>query len=184
MVAALGQITDGGHVLVIPKRHLLCMGEIRETSSLNHFVTRVRHAVTWGYGKNNGRDQPFFSTMMFEDASQRGSTNHACFHIVPTSLKIEDAFFDRYPCMTPKKMRPRETLQSIFQGRPYPYLYWAYDYGQRMILWDPPPTVQSLRKVVATLHGCPERGDWRTVNPADDEVLWRRTTARLKAYFV
>ena len=184
LIAALGQITDGGHVLVVPKRHILCMGEVRDEVPMNRFVMQVRRAVTWGYRKSNARDPLALSTIMFEDARQSRSGTHACLHIMPTRLKIEEAILDRYPRLALEELRPRETIQQAYQERPEPYLYWTSHYGYRTVYWDPPASMPSLRRVVATLHGVPERGDWRMTEPAHDEMLWRQTMARLKAYFI
>ena len=67
VVATLGQITDGGYVLLIPKRHVSCIGAMDEAeiNAAGALLRGVDHAVMYEYSPPYGILGPM-PGLMFE----------------------------------------------------------------------------------------------------------------------
>lgn len=188
IIATLGQISDGGYVLLVPKRHVPCFGamEIWEARLVGPAVEKIVGAVLRGYTSS-----PL--PVIFEHGIVGQTIKHAHLHVVPTLCNITDRVYRDFPhskivCVEHQYGdRYWEDLRSWYSRRKKPYLFWDDVYSSQLsgmkVCWDPPAPSQYLRIVVAEALGRPERANWRTMDPELDRRLWHETVTRLKPYF-
>ena len=79
VVATLGQITDGGYTLIIPKYHLPCIADMHDTKigAFLNLVDDVRQAVEKEYVQE---------TIIFEHGIVGQSVKHAHLHVLPGNI--------------------------------------------------------------------------------------------------
>lgn len=186
VVATLGQITDGGYVLVIPKRHVSCIGamedlELEALSTLLH--TKVQPAFENEY--------PGYWNLTFEHGIIGQTIKHAHIHIMPGEFHLSSKIDKDFP----KKSFPRSVLYmptpfkdlgKLYREKQKPYLLWQDEstlWFQPTVCWNPPAPPQYLRTITADTLGRPERSNWRQMDPELDKKLGEETVRRLKPYF-
>lgn len=176
LIATLGQITDGGYVLLIPKRHVSCIGameewEIREiiaeTSRINFCISQEYHCYP----------------VMFEHGIIGQTIQHAHIHFVPAPLRLTERIRTDFPGKEMDIVPSLDWLRSMYLERQEPYLFWKDSRRELAICWNPPAPPAYLRIIIAEMLDCPERGDWRKMEPKLDKLLWSETISRLKKYF-
>lgn len=194
VVATPGQITDGCYVILIPKRHSRCIGEMSapEASALLVLADHTAKAIKEATGKD---------VTMFEHGIVAQSIPHTHLHLIPADLDIGRRVHNDYPMaetdvMSEEKMMSLRDLPRLFKLSPEKaYLYWKRPEGSHTVAWIktekekgdlkdpilPPP--QYLRIVAAELLGRPERANWKTMDPTLDKELTEETIALLKPYF-
>ncbi|MBI2108756.1 MAG: HIT domain-containing protein [Parcubacteria group bacterium] len=189
VIATLGQITDGGHVLVFPKRHVICMNLLteKEQVKLTHLLLYVEDLVHDEYGAYNGSTVGERSVILFEHGIVGQTVKHAHLHIVPAHVDLTTKMLQDFP----------ETLYEQFNfvtngipegvgkiGDGY-LLSRPPGVDQKTdIIWDPKGVpAQYFRTRLAEALGRPERANWRDMDPKIDRKLWSETVERLKKYF-
>lgn len=185
VVATLGQITDGGYVLVIPKEHIPCFGafSLRAASKAYATLWVVSMAVACEYQQRRSQSAPMRITV-FEHGIIRQTIKHAHFHILPAAIDLTPKIQSDFPNNTIEKLRYVGQLQEEYGRRNEPYILWhTRDGDPQMVCWNPPIPPAYLRLIAADLLGHPERGDWRKMDPELDKRLWQETVIRLKPYF-
>ena len=182
IIATLGQITDGGYVLLAPKRHVECVGAMREPEidSLNELLFKTRNALINEYS-NRG--------IVFEHGIVCQTIKHAHLHLLPGTIDTLNVLLRIVQDFPPQKylfstVPSLTNLQSMYKDKPLPYLLGQdiMDSGF-VICWNPLAPPQYLRIVVAEVLDRPERANWRTMDPEFDKKLWSETVKRLKPYF-
>lgn len=188
VVATLGQITDGGYVLVIPKKHILCLGELSsdclyyEVDKMWRIACLIINALNREYPqKNDSKISTNFTA--FEHGIVGQSIKHAHLHILPRYLNFLSTLKRDFPNSKLEEEKYFGGLQSLYQKSPRPYLYYTNVFGHGTICWNPPAPAQYLRLMAAELLGRPERGNWRDTDPELDKRLGEETVRRLKPYF-
>lgn len=175
IIATLGQITDGGYTLLVPKRHVLCIGamEFQEIEEMAAEATLLDEFISTEYKR---------LTTIFEHGIVGQSVKHAHLHIVPAACmltsRIQADFLGRELDTIPSL----SWIRRLYQHKQKPYLFWNDYLNQSVICWDPPAPPQYLRKVVAEQVGHPERANWREMDPVLDKQLWSETVC-LKKYY-
>lgn len=162
-----GQILEG-YVLIAPKRHIICFGELSETE-MEEFAklkTQVTDLISTAYGQ-----RPIF----FEHGVVGQSVKHAHFHGVPTDTDLFPRIVADFPDY--QNITSLESLQEVFQ-REGPYLYYENAKGE-MFLFHIFKWPQYLRIVLAEEVGMPERGDWRAMDSLLDNALMLETQTKL-----
>ena len=172
-VPSIGQICEGGHLMIIPKKHVSCLGAMEESSfvEFERFVDRIKKAVTDIYQK----------PIMFEHGIVGQPTRHAHLQMLPISTSLDE-------CITwdfDKKMQLnsiRELAQIYKSGGQY--LFSQNSQGV-MHAYTGEQFSQNLRKVVADAVGKSERGDWKTLRAnheraQHDDVLINETVEKLR----
>lgn len=183
VVATLGQITDGGYTLVIPKKHILCMGALNpeQTSSMLEVLEKIRNVIALEYRLTSAPcSNP---VLMFEHGIVGQTVKHAHIHLLPAVLDITQKIRCDFPAIEIQKVDHNRHLQTLYYNRKEPYLFWTVPNREAMVCWNPPAPSQYLRLVVAELLGRPERGNWRNMDPELDKRLGQETVERLKKYF-
>lgn len=191
IIAGLGQISNGGYVLLVPKRHVSCIGalEPEEARLVGPAVEKIRGAVLREYVS-------LPSLIIFEHGIVGQTIKHAHLHFVPALCNITDRICRDFPQSAILRVMPDilgnqndwEKVRQLYSIVRKPYLLWYDGYislasGMKICL-DPPAPLQYLRIVVADEAGCPERANWRTMDPELDKKLWIETVKRLKPYFL
>lgn len=187
IIATLGQITDGGYVLVFPIEHIICMGALsrEQASKVNELASKVCRVLTQEYELKQSRDS-LYPVTLFEHGIVGQTVKHAHLHFLPTVLDLTPRIQSDFPESQIIQLEYVRHLQKLYQERLQPYLNWMT--GQEgntkvRVCWDPPAPAQYLRIITAEAFGRPERANWRTMDPELDKRLWSETVRRLKPYF-
>ena len=74
VVATLGQITDGGYVLLIPKRHVPCLAQLNpsELYELRNLMSRISVSLRKAYGP----ESIYFEHGIVGQTIQQGGLNY------------------------------------------------------------------------------------------------------------
>lgn len=185
IIATLGQISrDGGYVLVVPKKHVPCIGALEEelTSKFFRITQYVSRVIAVEYQRWDEKIYPQPVTH-FEHGVVGQTVKHAHLHILPTVIDMTQKIRADFPNNEIEEFRDGMSLQKLYGERREPYLWWTTPSGKAMICWNPPAPDMYLRIVAAELLGCPERANWRTMDQELDQRLWSETVTRLKPYF-
>lgn len=189
VIATLGQITDGGYILVFPKRHVSCLGamEEHELKALSVFLFRkVRPAFVEEYPG---------SKMLFEHGIVGQTVKHAHLHIVPGEFDLSVRIDKDFPTKSFQRSvlwvytettSPLTDLGKLYKGVQKPYLLWKDEstmWYSPTVCWNPPAPSQYLRIITAEAIDRPERANWRQMDAELDKRLWTETVQRLKPYF-
>ena len=75
-IATLGQITDGGYVLLVPKRHVSCIGEM-EAPEIQKMTVEINRLSTYLYKEWK------YALTIFEHRIVGQSIKHAHLHFIP-----------------------------------------------------------------------------------------------------
>src|SRR3989338_247834 len=187
VIATLGQITDGGYVLLFPVEHTPCMGALpnEKAEVSDRLIAKIAFAIVAEYRTK----LPFGSLMpitLFEHGIVGQTVKHAHLHFIPTVLDLTPRIRVDFPDSVVKELQWAGQLEVSYRNNPRPYLYWvtgkAEDVAER-VCWNTPAPLQYLRVIVAEALGRPERANWRTMDPELDKRLWSETVRLLRPYF-
>lgn len=173
----LGQITDGGYVLIVPKQHVRCLGAsgTEEAAQLLEVSNYLRRAIKETYS---------CESTIFEHGIVGQSVLHAHLHVIPAVLDLSQKIRGDFPICETDALVSLRDLPRIYGMYQEPYLFWQTHGEAPMVCWNPPAPKQYLRLVAAEMVGRPERANWRTMDPELDKRLITETIAKLKPYFV
>jgi len=172
VIATLGQITDGGYVLVVPKRHVECVGALtaQEVAGFKLATDRVTSAVRREFGG---------PVTIFEHGVVGQTVPHAHLHVMPEEPELESWIYRDFPRADYEDFDDFAELGAAYAAAPRPYLLWAVQGDILRVCWNPPAPPLYLRLAAAESLGRPERGDWRNVDPVADRKLITETVERL-----
>lgn len=177
LVATLGQITDGGYVLIIPKRHVSCVGAMKERKivEIDSALRASSNSIKIEYGVR---------PVIFEHGIVGQTIQHAHLHLLPAKIRLCGRIYRDFPnaqiCFLDSIKLLRYNYDITGEKK---YLLWSTPEGLLKAVIDPPAPPQYLRIVAAELLGRPERGNWRNMDLELDKRLWQETVVRLKPYF-
>lgn len=178
IIAPLGQITDGGYVLVIPKRHVPCIGAMKggEIFKINNIYRAISDYVEVEYS---------IRPIIFEHGIVGQTIQHAHLHILPANIRMCGRIYRDFPNSQICFLDSLALIKWAYDmsGRKK-YLFWSTPEGLFKAIIDPPAPPQYLRIIAAEILGRPERANWRNMNPGLDKKLWQETVNRLKPYFM
>lgn len=170
-----GQIVEG-YVLLVPKRHASCLGELAD-AEVEKFVrlkNRIADAMAVVYGQ-----QPIF----FEHGVVGQTVHHAHLHAAPVDLDLLPRIAEDFPIYS--QIPDFSLLRDAFR-RDGKYLYWENAGGEKFIFRTPWPLKvppQYLRIVFAHAAGVPGLANWREMDPMLDNELIRKTAEKLRPAF-
>lgn len=202
IIATLGQITDGGYVLVVPKKHISCMAAL-PSHEMGSMVTALQEAYTAlasEYKHKYSASIRFCPVTIFEHGIVGQTIKHAHLHLLPAVIDLSPKIRADFPTAEIQELSYDAHLQrdgyvhvsldntyvhlyEIYKKRQEPYLFWTTTIGRPMVCWNPPAPLQYLRIIAAELLDRPERANWRTMDPELDKQLGSGTVTRLKPYF-
>ncbi len=168
----IGQISNGGHSLIVPKYHASCLGELSSElfQEFSQVKLKVHNAIEEEYGKS----------IAFEHGIIGQSVPHAHLQILPSNTNLFSTLQHRYPFY--KKLDSIEQLREVYQNRRV-YLYYE-NQQKEMFAFFMDAIPQYLRLVAAQEMGVTPRGDWKAwrSNPdcaKIDDQLMEETVQRL-----
>lgn len=176
IVATLGQISDGGYLVLVPKQHVVCIGAMlpRDVERLEKICNKARNAIRAEYG---------IEPIIFEHGIVGQTVKHAHMHLVPATCDITERVTRDFLDREIAAVSSLGALTRLYASRQQPYLFWRDSLKIARVCWDPPAPLQYLRTVVAEAVGRPERADWKNMDPLLDRRLGQETVDRLKRYF-
>ncbi|MEX2090736.1 MAG: HIT domain-containing protein [Candidatus Paceibacterota bacterium] len=178
LIATLGQII-GGYVLVIPKEHVSCIGDLTNVSEKGReFLRRTVRSLWKEYG--GGSVLPQVTT--FEHGIVGQTVKHAHIHAIPAVINMTRRIQSDFPSAEIQEIQ-LDQLQDLYRERKEPYLFWTTTGARARVCWNPPAPPQYLRIIAADALGHPERANWREMDPELDKKLGEETVRRLKPYF-
>lgn len=179
LIATLGQITDGGYLLVVPKEHVICCGAL-SNERMKRMIAVLMKALFAVCAEYEAED-----ITVFEHGMTGQTVKHAHLHILPARLDFESRVARHFPDKKIINLTLKE-LQRKFYWVNRPYLYWLAESAGKFrerVVGDLEVPAQYLRTLAAEELGRPERANWRTMDAALDRKLWSETVKRLKPYF-
>lgn len=187
ITASLGQITNGGYLLIIPNRHVACLGALRkkEIRPFAEVTYQALMALSSEYNRELARIG-FWSFTVFEHGIVGQTIKHAHLHILPISINLTERIRCDFPSSKFEKIERFRDLQRKYSKNPMPYLFWGSrtKNGEAMVCWDPPAPPQYLRTITAEMLGRSERADWRKMNADLDKKLRGETIQKMKKHFI
>ncbi|MBI2035640.1 MAG: HIT family protein [Candidatus Liptonbacteria bacterium] len=178
VMATLGQITDGGYLLLVPKKHVKCMGELTNDEARRMFelYPKIEHSsYNWPH------------MTAFEHGIVGQTIEHAHIHFIPARFSLTPRIRTDFPKVEFQELVFDYQLQLLYRKRKEPYLLWTDRDSDNHIVWqmcwNPPAPPQYLRIVVAEALGRPERANWRNMDHELDQRLCSETVRRLTPYF-
>ncbi len=148
-IPTVGQISDGGHLLIISNEHLSCFGALDEKhfDELIEFKARVQSAVRKEYG----------TTLCFEHGIIGQSVPHAHFQILPSTVDLYQTIHREYPFN--HTIESLSELHKVYEERRV-YLFYENQRDEKhAFIMD--AILQYLRLVAAKEMERTPRGDWR-----------------------
>ncbi len=177
LIATLGQITDGGYALIIPKRHVPCVGAMKEQEIIK--IDNILHIAS-----NSIETEYGVRPIVFEHGVVGQTIQHAHLHLLPAKIRLCGRIYRDFPNAQICFLDSLKLLRWIYDAMGgKKYLFWSTPENLLKIALDPPAPLQYLRTIVAEILGRPERGNWRNMDPELDKRLWQETVNRLKPYF-
>lgn len=176
LTATLGQITDGYYLLLIPKRHVRCLGEMNysEIDDVWGISYYVQKCMKFGYSCD---------VTLFEHGIVGQSIQHAHLHILPANIDFTNKICSDYPTSETNALIALRDLPRAYNIKKEPYLFWQSPGKAPMVCWNPPAPTQYLRILAAQALGRPERANWRKMDPELDKKLIDETIEHLQHYF-
>lgn len=186
VIATLGQITDGGYVLLVPKKHVSCMSGLssQDANIALDFGYRICRALTEEYverGKTPNHGQ--YPVTTFEHGIVGQTIQHAHLHFLPVQIDMTERVRADFPLAKIEELEYSGELRGVYSQCFKPHLFWTTPKSKGVVCWNPPAPPQYLRTVAAELLGRSERANWRAMDPKRDRELWSETVRRLKPYF-
>jgi len=175
IVATLGQITEGGYVLLIPTNHVPCLGamSVEQTSLVDRISKQIAKILKQEYKSG---------LTIFEHGIVGQTIKHAHLHFLPRFVCLTDRIRSDFPKTEIHFVKNLIDLHYLYQKRQEPYLLWTGPAGF-MICWNPPAPPQYLRTISAELLSVPERADWKKMDPELDKGLIDETIRMLAPHF-
>ena len=180
VIATLGQITDGGHVLLLPKLHVLCVAAMTEDFTRDSHLELMIETVALAIEQEWGVD----TIAVFEHGIAGQTIQHSHVHLMPAKIDFGKRICNDYQPCEIDTFSSLADLQRGYGRNPEPYLFWADPDGTKRVCWRPNAPPQILRVIAAEELDRPERANWQTMDAGLDKQLWSDTVTRLKPYFL
>ena len=169
----IGQISDGGHMMIIPRRHYSCLGAMEDDAfaEFEELTGNVERAVTVAYQK----------PILFEHGILGQSVSHAHLQMMPSDADLFTRINNDFRVF--RKLGSFKELQEMHKTKGV-YLFYENTHDEKFgFLLDSYP--QYLRIIAAEAIGKPKRGNWREwrADPecaALDDRLIDETVKRLR----
>src|SRR3989338_44916 len=107
VMPGVGQISEGGHVLLIPNQHVSCVGalEVPDVQELEELHWRIRRAISQVYG---------VPSISFEHGNMMQSVPHAHIHVLPADADLLPLIHRKLPDVEVRKIRSLLELRDIY----------------------------------------------------------------------
>lgn len=176
VTVSLGQITNGGYLLLIPTQHTTCLGTMNR-SQINNFEAVLDETSDNLY---HVYDNP---VTFFEHGIVGQTVFHAHLHIFPGNVDIGKRITIDFPNFEIQTVKDFSELGLLYKKRKDPYLLWSSPKKELHVCWNPPAKGEYLRNATAEDLGVPERASWRNMDPTLDKKLINKTFDQLFPLF-
>lgn len=176
IVATLGQITEGGYVLLIPTDHVPCIGAMDkdQIKIIDQVTSQIVKCLKQKYQN---------TVTIFEHGIVGQTIKHAHLHFFPADIDLTNRIQSDFPESEKQIIEDLANLQLLYQTRQEPYLLWSTPSGQFSVCWNPSAQPQYLRIISAEMLNVPERADWKKMDPRLDSTLIDETIKILTSCF-
>jgi diadenosine tetraphosphate (Ap4A) HIT family hydrolase len=176
IVATLGQITNGGYLLLIPINHSPCLGALSQqaSQSLEQVFSQTVSVLEEEYG------QPL---TVFEHGIVGQTIHHSHLHLLPASFNLTPKIKRDFPKAETQPINGFQELRKSYTKKKQPYLFWSTPSGEQFVCWNPPATPEYFRIASAELLKVPERASWKKMDQLLDNQLAEDTLERLVPLF-
>jgi diadenosine tetraphosphate (Ap4A) HIT family hydrolase len=149
-IPTVGQISDGGHMLIIPKGHHVCLGAMDDAhfDEFEAMHADLKRRIRASYGKR---------VVSFEHGILGQSVPHGHLQVLPSDTDLYGRISQDFKLVKPlgsvREIRELHRTKGV-------YLFYENQQDDRFgFLLDSFP--QYLRIVAAECIGKPQRGNWR-----------------------
>jgi diadenosine tetraphosphate (Ap4A) HIT family hydrolase len=176
IIATRGQISEGGHLLVMPKAHVRCIGELsaEEVKIFTLQLGFVREILMHEYLCSH--------ILVFEHGMAGQTVPHAHVHLLPATIRLTERIQADFPDKKIETIHSIADVQYEYKLHKQLYIFWQDGDGAR-VLWNAMVSKQYLRTITAEALKRPERADWRAMDQTLDNKLCESTLQRLRKYF-
>ena len=176
IVATLGQITEGGYILLIPTNHVSCLGamSVKQISLVDRISEQIKSILNKEYESAG--------LTIFEHGIVGQTIKHAHLHFFPKFVLLTNKIRSDFPSSEIHFVANLVDLQRLYQKRQEPYLLWSGAAGYN-VCWNPPAPPQYLRTISAEKLNVPERADWKKMDSELDKFLIDGTIKKIAPHF-
>lgn len=177
VVISLGQITNGGYLLIIPQKHTSCLGTLTkaQSSHLDHLINQVITTLEEEYEQH---------ITFFEHGIVGQTINHAHLHVFPAKINLKNQIEEDFPESKIEAIESFSEFRKTYRSYRTPYLLWSTPKNETLVCWNPPAKPEYLRILTANLIGVPERGSWKDMDPLLDQKLTNQTMEKLQQVLI
>lgn len=173
VVPSLGQLLEG-HLLILTKKHHVCMGELIDDLfvELNELMVKVRNFLEKHFGSCI-----FFEHGVFENfLSTEKYVGHARLHALPAKIENLDDGFKKYGSVF--VLEKVSDLNSIYNEKKS-YLFFE-NHKQKKFAVIVPHIIpeQFLRRVIVKRLGLNTNWNWKKEPKIDEMLLFANKTRR------
>lgn len=173
VIPTVGQISDGGHLLVIPREHYVCLGAMPEQlfDEFDKLTADVKKAVTEAYEK----------PIIFEHGILGQSISHAHMQVMPCATDLFSRINRDFKVF--RQLQSTKELRELHRTKGV-YLFYQNTLDE-MFGFILDSHSQYLRIVAAEAVGKPKRSNWLEWRSDEDcakldDILIAETVKRLK----
>lgn len=157
VIPSLGSLVDGW-VLIVPKRHFICVGAL--PADFLHELEQIKTAVAERLSQQYGEVCAFEHGPHSVNRQVGCGVDHAHLHLVPLQFDLKTAAESFMPPGVRWKAGGLQSCRAVFdKGLDYLYIEQPLGYGR--IAAHTSLGSQILRKAIATHMGVPEQFSWR-----------------------
>lgn len=172
IVISLGQITNGGYLLIIPQKHTPCLGSLTKSQA-----TKLDHLSN--FLVNLLEDEYSQPVTFFEHGIVGQTIPHAHLHLFPAGINLKDQIEIDFPQARIEAVKDFSSFRKTCRANRQPYLLWSTPKNEILVCWNPPAKPEYLRLVTANILNVPERGSWKNMDQALDLDLTSQTMNKL-----
>jgi len=177
LTISLGQITNGGYLLLIPQKHTSCLGMLNKAQA--HHLDLLTNDLL-----QELEDEYQQPVTFFEHGIVGQTINHAHLHMFPAKINLKKQIELDFPNSKIEAVESFSLFRKKYRGLRLPYLLWSTPKNETLVCWNPPAKPEYLRLLTAKILGVPERGSWKDMDPALDKKLTNETMAKLGPIFI
>lgn len=172
IVISLGQITNGGYLLLIPQTHFNCLGSLTKShaTKLDYLSSYMINLIEEEYNQH---------VTFFEHGIVGQTIPHAHLHLFPAKVNLKDQIENDFPNSKIEVIKDFSTFRKKYRAYRTPYLLWSTPKNEVLVCWDPPAPPEYLRLVTANILEVPQRGSWKDMDKQLDQDLTSQTMERL-----
>lgn len=174
---SLGQITNGGYLLVIPIDHTACLGALTPAQA-NHLDQLKDQLIL------HLEDEYKQPVTFFEHGTVGQTIHHAHLHIFPAEVNLKTQIQLDFPSCKIEAVNSFAEFRKKYRAFRVPYLLWSTPSNEILVCWNLPAKPEYLRLLTAKFLGVADSGSWKDMNRELDQNLIDETKVKLDTIFI